>query len=306
MAFAGVLPIVPTPFLRDGQPDHAGLRAIVDDAIAAGTSALVYPGVASEDVHLTAEERADCIRLVAEAAAGAVPLIAGVNSADPAEMVKLAETAAGLGAGGIMAMAVPSMAPDFAGWFNRIGAATGGLPIILQNMAGPRGAALSVEAMIDLAKAVPAIRYVKEETVPSGPGVSGLVAGASGALDGVIGGGGARYLFEELERGVIGTMPAIELLRLHVALMRAHAAGDRARALDLWERSVPLLLIQAPYRMRLTKLILKHRGLISHDGVREPLPEMDDRLERLVIELYERLPAEARELSAAAGTVAHG
>jgi 4-hydroxy-tetrahydrodipicolinate synthase len=293
MAFSGVLPIVPTPFLRDGRPDRDGLRAIVGDAVSAGAAALVYPGVASEDVHLTAAERADCIGLVAEAAAGAVPLVAGVNSADPAEMVALAKTAADLGAGGIMAMAVPAMAPDFAGWFNRIGDATGGLPIILQNMAGPRGAALSIAAMIGLAKAVPAIRYVKEETVPSGPGVSGLVAGAGGALDGVIGGGGARYLFEELERGVIGTMPAIELLSLHVALMRAHAEGDRARALDLWERSVPLLLIQAPYRMRLTKLILMHRGLIAHDGVREPLPEMDDLLKRLVIELYHRLPGTA-------------
>ena len=285
----GVLPIVPTPFLPDGRPDHQGLRAVVDDGIAAGAAALVYPGVASEDVHLTSSERAECIRLVAETSAKRVPLIAGVNSADPAEMVELARTAASLGAGGIMAMAVPGMAPDFAGWFSRVADATGGLPIILQNLGAPRGAGLTVDAMAALAKAVSAIRYVKEETVPSGPGVSGVIAQAGDSLDGVIGGGGARYLFEELERGVVGTMPAIELLDLHVALMRAYAEGDRGRALELWERSVPLLLIQAPYRMRLTKLILKHRGLIAHDGVREPLPEMDTTLQRLVIELYARL-----------------
>ena len=43
--------------------------------------------------------------------------------------------------------------------------------------------------------------------------------------------------------------------------------------------------------MRLTKLILKHRGLIDCDAVREPLPEMDEALERLVIELYQRATA---------------
>ena len=40
--------------------------------------------------------------------------------------------------------------------------------------------------------------------------------------------------------------------------------------------------------MRLTKLILKHRGLIECDDVREPLPEMDGELTELVLELYER------------------
>jgi 4-hydroxy-tetrahydrodipicolinate synthase len=289
LSLHGVLPIVPTPFDGNGRPDHSALRKVVRYAIAAGAAALVYPGVASEDVHLSAEERAGCMRVVAETANGEIPLIAGVNSADPAEMIALAKIATGLGAKAIMAMAVPAMAPDFAGWFDKMAAATGGLPIILQNLGAPRGAGLSVTQMLDLARAVPAIRYVKEETVPSGPGVSGLVEGGKDCLDGVIGGGGARYLFEELERGVVGTMPAIELLELHVAIMRAYAAGERERALALYERSVPLLLIQAPYRMRLTKVILAHRGLMDNASVREPLPEMDERLERLIVEFYERL-----------------
>jgi 4-hydroxy-tetrahydrodipicolinate synthase len=289
LSLHGVLPIVPTPFDGNGHPDHSALRKVVRYAIDAGAAALVYPGVASEDVHLSAEERAGCMRVVAETANGEIPLIAGVNSADPAEMIALAKIATGLGAKAIMAMAVPAMAPDFAGWFDKMAAATGGLPIILQNLGAPRGAGLSVTQMLDLARAVPAIRYVKEETVPSGPGVSGLVAGGKDCLDGVIGGGGARYLFEELERGVVGTMPAIELLELHVAIMRAYAAGERERALALYERSVPLLLIQAPYRMRLTKVILAHRGLMDNASVREPLPEMDERLERLIVEFYERL-----------------
>lgn len=288
----GVLPIVPTPFTAEGASDEVSLKRVAAHAVEAGAAALVYPGVASEDLYLSADERRANLARVAEVAAGKLPVIAGVNSADPAEMVEIAAMAAEAGAEGVMAMAVPAMGEETGTWFARIAAALGeDRPIILQNLFKPRGADLSAEQMLALAAEVPAIRYVKEEGIPSGPKVSRLVAGCGPDLDGVIGGGGARYLLEELDRGAIATMPAIELLDLHVALFRAYAAHDRAEALRLYERSLPLLLIQAPYRMRLTKLILKHRGLIDCDDVREPLPEMDAELRELVLELYERATA---------------
>ncbi|AKO99029.1 Dihydrodipicolinate synthase/N-acetylneuraminate lyase (plasmid) [Marinovum algicola DG 898] len=288
-ALKGVLPIVPTPFAKSGEVDEVSLRKVAAHAIEAGAAALVFPGVASEDLYLSAEERRRALGLVADVARGRLPVIAGVNSSDPAEMVEITRMAVEAGADGIMAMAVPGMEGVCGTWFGRIAAALGeGRPIILQNLFKPRGADLSADEMLALAAEVPAIRYVKEEGIPSGPKVSRLVAGCGPDLDGVIGGGGARYLLEELDRGAMATMPAIELLDLHVALYRAYAAHDRAEALRLYERSLPLLLIQAPYRMRLTKLILKHRGLIECDDVREPLPEMDGELTELVLELYER------------------
>ncbi|MGQ7848540.1 dihydrodipicolinate synthase family protein [Granulosicoccus sp. 3-233] len=285
----GVLPIVPTPFGHDGLIDELSLKRVVTHAIEAGASALVYPGVASEDLFLSAEERRTCLALVTRLVANRVPVIAGVNSADPAEMVEITRMAVSQGADGIMAMAVPGMEDQVGAWFARIAAALGPeRPIILQNLFKPRGADLDADDMLALASEIPAIRYVKEEGIPSGPKVSRLVAGCGPDLDGVIGGGGARYLLEELDRGAVATMPAIELLELHVALYRAYVAHDRAEVLRLYERSLPLLLIQAPYRMRLTKLILKSRGLIDCDDVREPLPEMDEELKKIALELYER------------------
>lgn len=286
-----VLPVIPTPFDPSGAADVRAVERLVDYALRAGAGALVYPGVASEDVYLTPTERGACLRATIEAAAGRAPVIAGINSSDADEIVALAAQARGVGVDAIMAMAVPAMRDDVVGWFERIAAAADGRPIILQNQQGPRGTDLSAEQMLEVARRVPSVLYVKEETVPSGPRVSELIAGCGQHLDGVIGGGGARYLFEELERGVVATMPAIELLELHVAIFRAYTRGDRATALSLYERSVPLLLIQAPYRMRLTKLILAHRGLIDSDAVRETLPEIDQTLRRLIIEFYERLSA---------------
>lgn len=284
----GVLPVIPTPFLPKGEVDDAGLRQLVGFALREGAAAVVYPGVASEDVHLTPDERRACLATVLEAAAGQRPVIAGINSADPAASVLLASSAAAAGADALMAMAVPAMGDAAADWFGQIAAASGGLPIVLQNLFRPRGADLTATAMLALARTIPSIRYVKEEGVPSGPKVSELVAGCGTDLDGVIGGGGARYLFEELERGAVATMPALELLELHVALMDAWAEGRRGDALALYGRTLPLLLLQAPYRMALTKHVLKRRELIEHDGVREPLPRLDDTLRRLIDELYDR------------------
>ena len=41
-------------------------------------------------------------------------------------------------------------------------------------------------------------------------------------------------------------------------------------------RTLPLLVLQAVYRMRLTKYVLAKRGVIEHQIVRAPTPEMDD------------------------------
>lgn len=289
-SFFGVLPVVPTPFSLDGSVDTESLKNTVVYAIECGVTAIVYPGVASEDIQLSSDERTLCVELVTTAAAGRIKVIAGVNSRDPGEMVRLAGRMKQFGVDGIMAMAVPAMAErGYAHWFQEISDATGGLPIILQNLFAPRGADLSAQEMLDLAGRVEAIRYVKEEGIPSGPKVTALVAGLGDILDGVIGGGGARYVFEELERGVVATMPAIELLELHVALMEAYMKGEREEAFDLYQRSLPILLTQAPYRMRLTKLVLKDRGFIKTDLVREALPEIDDLSKELILEMYRKL-----------------
>ena len=294
ISLKGVLPIIPTPFAREGGVDALALGRLVDYAVAGGAGALVFPGVASEDLYLSQTERKAALETVVATTDGRRPVIVGVNADTPETMVALAAEAAAIGADGLMAMAIPAMAPDFAGWFARIADAANGRTIVLQNVFAPRGADLSSAQLQELAEKVPAIRYVKEEGIPSGPKVSDLVHCAGEGFDGVIGGGGARYLLEELDRGVVGTMPAIELLELHVALFDSYRDGDRARAIELFERSLPLLLIQAPYRMRLTKHILKHRGLIDSDAVREKLPEMDEPLKALAIEFFDRAMAMCR------------
>ena len=170
-----------------------------------------------------------------------------------------------------------------------------GLPeseIILQNAPTPTGAGLEASALIEIAAAVPAITYVKEETLPSGPAITALRSAGIPGLRGVFGGGGARYIIDELDRGAVGAMPAVELTDLHVALWRAHAGGQHAEARRLYRLSLPLLVSQAVYRMRLTKHVLAKRGIADAPHVRAPLPGMDEVTRRDVDTMLGDLAAE--------------
>jgi 4-hydroxy-tetrahydrodipicolinate synthase len=152
---------------------------------------------------------------------------------------------------------------------------------MLQNAPAPMGAGLSPDKVAAIVRAVPAIRSVKEETLPCGQHVTALSAAVGDRLDGVFGGAGARYVMDELARGAAGTMPAAELTDVHVALVRAFRAGRTEEARRLYSRTLPLLLFQAVFRVRMTKIVLAARGLLSSTSARAagPVPDAGDEAE---------------------------
>ena len=110
----------------------------------------------------------------------------------------------------------------------------------------------------------------------SGPSITALQNADIPHLRGLFGGGGSRYVIDEFDRGAVAALPAVELTDLHVALYEAHVGGDHDRARKLYRLSLPLLVSQAIYRMRLTKYVLKKRGIADALHVRAPLPELDE------------------------------
>jgi 4-hydroxy-tetrahydrodipicolinate synthase len=162
-----------------------------------------------------------------------------------------------------------------AAFYRDIAAAMPGLEIVLQNAPAPRGSDLKPETILEIVRANPAITYVKEETLPSGLAISALVAGKPAHLKGVIGGGGARYLIDEYNRGACGAMPAVELADIHVTMDRAFRSAAIDQARDLYMRTLPLLVIQANFRMAFTKHVLTRRGVLDNRVVRAKVPPMD-------------------------------
>ena len=164
-----------------------------------------------------------------------------------------------------------------------------GIDIMLQNAPAPMGIGLALDRVATLARAVDGIRYVKEEAPPSGQRITELSELAGASLDAVFGGAGARYVIDELIRGAKGTMPACEITELHVAMYDRFIAGDTAQARDLFERTLPLLNMQAIFRWRLTKAVLQRRGLIDSAHVRAAGARLDRYDRHELAALLERL-----------------
>jgi 4-hydroxy-tetrahydrodipicolinate synthase len=280
-ALHGVCPVLATPFDASGAPDETGLTRVVDFALRSGVDAVVFPGVASEVEQLSATERERLVALVAQRVAGRVPLVVGASATDVATSARHLRVAAEVGAAAAMVMAPARLAGDATALlehYRQLGA-TGPVPIMLQNAPPPAGAGFDMAQIARVVVAVPPVRYVKEEAMPCGQRISALLARPELAdaphFEGVLGGAGARYLLDELARGAIGTMPAVELADIHVAMVRAWRNGDRALARVLYNRSLPLLNFQAVFRWAMTKETLRRRGVIDCAYVRAPGPRLD-------------------------------
>jgi 4-hydroxy-tetrahydrodipicolinate synthase len=300
--------VLATPFDERGSPDPQALARIVEFALACGANAVVYPGVASEVEQLSEGERNALLDVVATTVGGRVPLVVGASASDAATTIGYLNKAATLGAAAAMVMAPARLAGDVAGllaYFRELYASTT-VPIMLQNAPPPAGAGFDMAAIAQVAAAVAAVRYVKEEAMPCGQRISALLArpelATASQFIGVLGGAGGRYLIDELERGAIGTMPACELTDVHVNMVKAWRAGDRALARMLYNRSLPLLNFQAVFRWAMTKEVLHRRGVIDCAHVRAPGPRLDSQDEAElgimlgeIAELLTRFPLRPRD-----------
>lgn len=275
----GIFPVIPTLFTDSNALDLNAQRQVIRFALDAGAHGVVFPGVASEYNFLTPEERGELIALVADEVDGRVPIVGGASAPTPDEVIVAGRQAAASGINHLMIMAPGGLGKDLAAhqsFFEKISSELPNAEFILQNAPSPVGAGLDADAITSLAAGNTAITYVKEETLPSGPAITTLEGADIPHLKAVFGGGGARYIIDELNRGARGAMPAVELTDLHVALWNAYFADDLQKARDLYRLSLPLLVSQAVYRMRLTKYVLMKRGIADALSVRAPLPELDD------------------------------
>lgn len=274
----GILPVLPTPFLADGGIDEAGMERLVVFALDKGVDGVVFPGFASEVETLNATERATLLKIVVDAVAGRVPVVAGASAADWRDVVEHGRAASALGIRYLMVQPPKSVGTDAPALIEFLGRIVEALPeieIILQNAPAPRGSDLSPQAIVEIVRALPQVTYIKEETLPAGPAISHIIAHAPSTLKGVIGGGGARYILDEYARGATAAMPALEIAEEHVAIDRALVGGRQEEARRIYVRTLPLLVLQAVYRMRLTKYVLARRGVIEGVAVRAPTPELD-------------------------------
>lgn len=269
--FRGVFAVLPSPFGNDGALDIDSLERCVRFCIESGASGVVVPVNASEFSSLTPAERHASVECTVGAVADAIPVVVGASARETADAVGYARHARAIGAPAIMAMApFLDRKPDLeiVAHFAAISAAFEG-PVFIQSYHAYPAAQLPVDLMLEIATTVDGEWYVKEETYPAGQRMSRLLAEGGDAIRGVMGGMASRYVLDEFARGACGTMPACEIVDVHVALWCALDEGRIEDARAIHERLLPLLNFEQLYGALAYKSVLHRRGVLETAVTRE-------------------------------------
>ncbi len=167
--FQGVFPYLVSPLDGDGEVKVEVLARLCDDLIKAGVHGLTPLGSTGEFAYLNRAQRRRVIEIVLKAAAGRVPVVAGVASTTTAEAVAQAREWEALGCDGILAILEAYFPIDdegVYGYFKSIAEAVR-LPVVLYTNPSFQRSDLSLPVIEKLAR-VPNIGYIKDASVNTG------------------------------------------------------------------------------------------------------------------------------------------
>jgi 4-hydroxy-tetrahydrodipicolinate synthase len=234
--FEGSMTALATPF-RDGKFDEAAYRALIDRQVYGGTSVLVPIGTTGEAVAMTAEERAQVVKVAMDAAKGRVQVVAGAGSNNTAETIESVGRVRDLGADGALIVTPYYNKPTQSGLlqhYRAIARAHPGFPLVAYNVPGRTGVDLLPETVMWLCD-ITEIVALKEATgnmartvdllEKCGDRITLLSGDDFTVLPFIVCGG----------KGVISVSSNVAP-RMMADLVAAAKAGDLARARDLQVR----------------------------------------------------------------------
>lgn len=288
----GVYPILATPFTEQGAIDEASLRELVRFQLHAGVDGIALFGMASEMYTLLEEERDRIAEIVVDEVKGRVPLVFGSGHTGVEGAVQLSKRAQRRGADALMVLPPYMAKPDGKRLYDYFIAVAGAvdIPIMLQDAPLASGVSMSAAQMAKLAKDADNICYVKVEAPPTTAKMTEVLEQSEGRLT-VFGGMNGMYLYEELGRGAVGTMPACEFPDVCVAIWQAFRQGDLAAARATFYRYLPFMRIGTlpGMAMAVHKEVLKAGGVIQSAYVRNPNAPLDERTRKEVMDTLEGL-----------------
>lgn len=167
--FHGVFPYLVSPILPNGRVDAATLTRLCDDLIKAGVHGLSPLGSTGEFAYLSAAQRQEVVEVVVAAAAGRVPVVAGVAATTIVDAVQQAQTYERLGCQGILAILEAYFPLTDAGvhdYFAAI-AQSVSLPVVLYTNPNFQRADLSLPVIERLSN-IDNIRYIKDASSNTG------------------------------------------------------------------------------------------------------------------------------------------
>jgi 4-hydroxy-tetrahydrodipicolinate synthase len=279
-SFTGVISVVPTPFLPNGQIDFSGLKRIVDLFVRAGVNGLTASGVTSETTRLTESERMLIIETIIAHANGRVPIVVGTSTEGLHTCIELTKRGRSLGASAVMISPprMPKLNSDaVVRHFAKV-AETVDIPIVIQDYPPVSGFTMEASLLARIAREVDSAHTIKLEDPPTPFKCARVLEQTRGIEMSILGGLGGMYLLEELIAGAVGAMTGFAVPEILVRIMKLWNEGKRHEAADYFYRTVALMRyeFQEGIGMAIRKEMLRRRGVIAHSLVRAPGSSIDD------------------------------
>jgi dihydrodipicolinate synthase/N-acetylneuraminate lyase len=276
MRWRGVFPAITTPFQPDLAIDFELLRRQVGWLIDHGCRGIVPLGSLGEGATLSFAEKCAVLDACRQAAAGRVPVVAGVAALSTAEAAALAREAAARGCEGLMVLPPYVYVGDereTAAHFRAvIGAAP--VPCMLYNNPVAYRTDVSPEALAELCAALPNLEAVKESTgdVRRVTAIRALLGDRIATFIGV-----DDLILEGVQAGAVGWIAGLvdALPAESVRLFDLATAGRTEEARRLYEWFLPLLRLDTvPKFVQLIKLVQTEVGM-GTPTVRPPRLELE-------------------------------
>lgn len=169
MNFHGVFPYLVSPVDASGRILDDVLGRLASDLIEAGVHGLTPLGSTGEFAYLDRAQRTAVVQATIEAAAGRVPVVAGVASTSTADAVDQARSYQRVGASGILAILeayFPVKDAQIESYFRAIADAVD-IPVVLYTNPQFQRSDLSLDVIARLAEH-PRIRYIKDASTNTG------------------------------------------------------------------------------------------------------------------------------------------
>ena len=237
--FGRLLTAMVTPFAADGSVDldaAAGLASYLVDEM--GNDGLVISGTTGESPTTSDAEKADLLRVVLDAVGDRATILAGVGTFDTEHTLELAETAAKLGAHGLLVVTPYYSKPPQTGilaHFRRVADSTD-VPMMLYDIPGRAGVAIATDTMLRLAEhpSIVAVKDAKGDLVASARVIAQSDLAYYSGDDAM-----TLPLLSVGAVGVVGTSTHFSAIGTK-RLIEAYLAGDVATALRLHQQLLPI------------------------------------------------------------------
>ena len=238
--FTGTYTAIVTPF-KNGQLDEAALARLIKNQIKGGVDGIVPVGTTGESPTVDFEEHIRIIELVVKLVAGKVKVLAGTGANSTSEAIALTIAAEKAGADGSLQVAPYYNKPTPEGLYQHFKAIANNtkLPIILYSIPGRCGIEIGVSTVKRLAADCKNIVGIKEAG-GSADRVSQLRAALGNKFVILSGDDSLTLPFMAVgAQGVISVASNVAPREVST-MVRAYAAGDTKKALQIHQKMYPL------------------------------------------------------------------